>query len=532
MTGKGEGFTIQPNSNEMMKRLQESEELHKQAQALTHIGNWSWDIKTNKINWSDEMYRIYGLQPQSEEISFERFVSLIHPDDREIRISEIQESLQTGIANDYTLRIQNPDGTIKVLKGKGELFLDDKQKPVKLVGTCQDITQEFHLNKKLKENEENLSSLINNAPDAVIVINRNSKITLWNPKTEQIFGWKAEEVLGKDLTETIIPPQYRQAHINGMKRFLDTGEAKVLNKTLELTALSKDNIEFHISLTISKTITAGNLSFIAFIRDISKEKNIQAELVTKSKQLEIKNVELERTNKELESFNYIASHDLQEPLRKIHTFTNRIIEKSEELSPEVLNFFEKITVSTQRMQLLINDLLAFSQTASSTEAKEKVDLNKIIEEVKIALAHNIEENKAVIQYSNLPVINAVEFQMLQLFTNLIGNAIKYRKESKFPKVTIKSLLVDRTEISVDRLLGFQSYHKISIEDNGIGFENIYSEKIFELFTRLHNKNKYSGTGIGLAICKKIAENHNGFITAESNLDTGAVFNVYLPASEK
>jgi len=388
------------------------------------------------------------------------------------------------------------------------------------------------LNKDLQEKEKNFQQLINNAPDGVIVINKESIITLWNPKTEQIFGWKSEEVIGKPLSTTIIPQRFREGHETGIRRYLQTGVPHILNKTLELTALHKNNKEFPISLTISKTMQRGKLAFVAFLRDVSNEKQIQSDLLNKTRQLEYKNIELERTNKELESFNYIASHDLQEPLRKIHTFTNRILDKFELLSPEHKNFFDKIISSSKRMQLLINDLLTFSQTSSIAANKEPVDLNKLIEEVKTALAHNIDEKKAIIEHKKLPVLNVVQFQFVQLFTNLISNALKYSKEGQPPLITITSDTVLSEEIQPAGFLPYPAYTRISMKDNGIGFEPQYAERIFDLFTRLHNKNKYSGTGIGLAICKKIIENHNGFISASSIPDKGSVFKIYLPYADK
>jgi light-regulated signal transduction histidine kinase (bacteriophytochrome) len=316
-----------------------------------------------------------------------------------------------------------------------------------------------------------------------------------------------------------------------MKRFLETGESKVLNKTLELTGLRKDMTEFPISLTISRTMQQNETAFIAFLRDISKEKQIQSDLLSKTRQLEYKNIELERTNKELESFNYVASHDLQEPLRKIHTFTNRILEKPDDLSADHQIYFNKIISSSQRMQLLINDLLTFSQTSIIAANKEPMSLNKMMDEVKAALAHNIDEKSATIIYENLPVINVVHFQFVQLLTNLLSNALKYSRENQKPVVKISAEILLNEDMKPGIFLPFPAYTRIRMQDNGIGFESQYSEKIFDLFTRLHNKNKYSGTGIGLAICKKIVENHNGFISATSEPGVGSVFDVYLPYSD-
>ncbi len=513
----------------LLERLQQSEELHKQAQALTHIGNWSWNIANNKIIWSDEMYRIYGLQPQSEEITFERFMSLVHPEDREHRMKEIEESIQKGKTADYFLRIINLDGTQKVLKGKGEVIKDENNQPLQLNGTCQDVTKEYLLNKELQEKEQNFKHLISNAPDAVIVINTASIITLWNPKTVEIFGWTAEEVIGKPLSDTIIPARYKQAHEQGMKRFLHSGVSKILNQTLELTACTKARQELHISLTISETRQGGDQAFIAFLRDISLQKNTQLELQKKTALLEYKNLELERINKELESFNFAASHDLQEPLRKIQTYTDRILDRTKNiLPPHIESDFNKILASSKRMRSLIEDLLSFSQNTIKTEDTTPVDLNEMIEEVKSSFINNLEEKKVQIKVDKLPVVNVVSFQFLQLFINLISNAVKYQQDNIAPQINITSAIVDSGSLNISGVLTNKKYLEISFADNGIGFEQEYAEKIFDLFTRLHGKDKYSGTGIGLATCKKIIHNHHGFIKAESIVGKGSTFLIYLP----
>ena len=517
------------NKYKLLERLQQSQELHQQAQAITHIGNWSWNIADNKIIWSDEMYRIYGLQPQSEEITFERFMSLIHPDDRKKRMNEIQQSLQTLEAADYLLRIINPDGTTKMLKGKGEVITDSFNKPVRINGTCQDITSEYLLNKELQEKEQNFQQLINNAPDAVIVINTDSVITLWNPKTTEIFGWTSAEVVGKQLTETIIPARYKQAHEQGMKRFLNTGVATILNKTLELTACNKNQQEFYISLTISETKQAGKPAFIAFLRDISIQKNTQLELQKKTTLLEYKNVELERINEELQSFNFVASHDLQEPLRKIQTYSSRILETSKNiLTPQATSDFDKIMKASARMQNLIEDLLSFSQNNLKSQNAEPVNLNAMIEEVTSSFIVNIEEKQVQITVEQLPMVRVVAFQFLQLFINLFSNAVKYQQQNIPPQITITSSIIHGSNINIKGVFPDKNYLLIAITDNGIGFEQKYAEKIFDLFTRLHNKDSYSGTGIGLATCKKIIHNHDGFIKAESIVGKGSSFFIYLP----
>ena len=224
--------------------------------------------------------------------------------------------------------------------------------------------------------------------------------------------------------------------------------------------------------------------------------------------LEERNRELEQSIKELESFNRVASHDLQEPLRKIQTFISRISENDRaNLSDKGQEYVSKIESSASKMRILIDDLLLFSRTNKAEKIFEKSDLNKLLENANLELAQDIEEKNAVIRSAELPVLNVIAFQIQQLFVNLIGNALKYSKPGVSPVINIDCEKLSAKNLPVFILDKRKEYYKISVSDNGIGFEQEYAEKIFILFNRLHQKSEYAGTGIGLSICKKIAENH-------------------------
>ncbi len=513
-----------------LKRLERSEELHKQAQALTHLGNWNWFIDEDDITWSDELYRIFGLEPQSETITFERFIALVHPDDREKRQQEIQRALQTRHMDDYTMKILLDNGTIKILQGKGEVLVDEKNKPYKLIGTCQDITLQALLHEQLRENEETFRQLITNAPDAVIVINEDGHILLWNPKAQEIFGWTTEEVTGKSLERTIIPHNGRKQHWQELTPWHETGIVRVLNRNIEITACKKSGEEFYIALSIARSLRAGEPVFIFFIRDISKEKNAELELELQRNQLARKNMELEASNQELMAFNYIASHDLKEPVRKIKVFSSLIKERGGEALPEnIKDYLERISSSAGHMQKLIDALFAFSRTTSAEKIFEHTDLNNLLAEVINSLKEVIEEKKAVIIASPLPVLPVIPFQFQQLLENILSNALKYSRSDIPPEIRITAKLVPGSTLAQPASYIANAYHAITISDNGIGFDQQYAQKIFELFQRLHGKHEYSGTGIGLAICKKIAQHHHGFIIASGEPGKGATFTVYMPA---
>ena len=257
-----------------------------------------------------------------------------------------------------------------------------------------------------------------------------------------------------------------------------------------------------------------------------------AELAHAANELTEKNRKLEKMNQELDSFTYIASHDLQEPLRKIQTFANVIIENEKEvLSEKGKDYLGRMQVAAQRMQQLIEDLLSYSHTVDPSQKQfQKTNLNVLLELVKTELREKISETNAIIEASDLPELHVIPFQFHQLLSNMIGNAIKFSKQGVPPFIRIKSAIINGAEITEVNGVAGENYYHVTISDNGIGFQSDFNEKIFGLFQRLHSRKEYPGTGIGLFICKKIIENHRGILTAKGEPDIGATFDIYLPVS--
>jgi light-regulated signal transduction histidine kinase (bacteriophytochrome) len=268
-----------------------------------------------------------------------------------------------------------------------------------------------------------------------------------------------------------------------------------------------------------------------------KEKRA-AELIIANKELAFQNEEKEKraaelisANKELLAFTYVSSHDLQEPLRKIQTFVTIILDKeNKNLSDNGKYNFQRIQSAAGRMQQLIEDLLAFSLISTTEHKFERTDLNLIIEEVKADLKDTILEKNAIIEAAELCPENTILFQFRQLMYNLIGNALKFSRPDIPPYIIIKSRIVKGNKLNNEKLSPEKNYCHITVKDNGIGFEPHFSHRIFEVFQKLHSKEEYAGTGIGLAIVKKIVENHNGIITATGKLNNGATFDIYIPAN--
>lgn len=382
------------------------------------------------------------------------------------------------------------------------------------------------LEQKVKERTEELAAsekkfydLFNLSPVCKTLAEvATGNIILVNDAFTQVFGYSRAETINKSSTELgMISPETRKHIINELQT-----KGRVQNEEYEFIKKSGEKL---YALTSAEIITIGNKEFyLGAYNDISDRKKAE-------KNIEQKNMELEKMNKELQSFAYISSHDLQEPLRKIQTFATRITQKEQDnLSINGREMFGRMQEAARRMQRLIEDLLAYSRTNNAEQKFELTDLNEILDDVKEELKEELKETNALIKTKGLCVVNIIPFQFRQLLNNLIANALKFSSPGQSPVIQIESEIKDGISLHEPKLLPQKSYCHISVSDNGIGFEQQYSDKIFEVFQRLHSKTEYKGTGIGLAIVKKIVDNHGGVITARSELDKGARFDIYLPVS--
>ena len=301
--------------------------------------------------------------------------------------------------------------------------------------------------------------------------------------------------------------------------------------------LFADLISFHLNAIEQLELSESTLleERAAFKKEEEMQKifteKLEKEVQERTWELEEKNGALEKMNAELNSFAYIASHDLQEPLRKIQTFISRIIEKEYQGLPDnTKDLFNRINGSAKRMQALIEDLLAYSRTNTIDRKFEVTDLHKIIEEVKQELKEELHKKNAVIETNQSCEINIIPFQFRQIFYNLISNSLKFSHPDQQPVIKINCEIGKGKEFKQEKISDDIPYCHISFADNGIGFEQKYQEKIFELFQRLHGKSEYPGTGLGLAIVKKVVENHHGIITATGQLNESARFDIYIPVN--
>lgn len=383
-------------------------------------------------------------------------------------------------------------------------------------------------NELLWQSEQRYHRMVSEVEDYVIILlSPEGIIENWNRGAQKIKGYTAEEIIGKHFSIF-----YSEADRQNKVPDRLLAEASKNGKALhEGWRLRKDGSAFWGSVVMTALHNdAGDLvGFTKVTRDLTEKKLTEDRLIATSLKLEEKNKELERMNEELSSFAYISSHDLQEPLRKIQTFSDRVMElEYDRLSEKGKDYFLRMQRGAQRMQKLIRDILAYSRTTTSEKKFEFTDLNELLAQAKVELEVMIVEKKAIIESDALPGIKVIPFQMQQLFNNLLNNALKFSRENVRPHVVIRSEMVDADTLGPVTAGQGKQYCHLMFMDNGIGFEPVYSKKVFEVFQRLHGRTEYGGTGIGLAICKKIVENHGGMISAESDLNQGATFHVYLP----
>lgn len=382
-------------------------------------------------------------------------------------------------------------------------------------------------NELLKESEERYHKMVSEVQDyAIILLDVNGDIQNWNAGAEYIKGYKAHEIVGKNF-RSFYGKADRDAKLPEKLLALAVRNGKANH---EGWRLRKDGTTFWGSVVITALHNGDGhlIGFSKVTRDLTERKLNEDMLKANAAQLDLKNKTLERLNEELTSFTHVASHDMKEPLRKIMAFASKI--ESNEIPPQSKEYLEKIKSSAKRMQTLIDDLLSYSRINKETEGFEKVNLNNVIDAVKNDLEFFIAEKNAMISSAKLPTVKGVSHQLEQLFLNLISNSLKFSKPDVTPHITIQAEIINAPEIPGQLTHGKQRYCHITVHDNGIGFDNHENDKIFEPFYRLHSKQTYSGTGIGLATVKRVVENHSGIISAESVVGEGSTFHVYLPVN--
>lgn len=487
------------------KALRHSEEKYRMLlDGIPDYAIFMLDPAGRVVTWNVGAERIKGYS--AEQIIGQNFSCFFLPED--IKRGRPEEVLRltaaTGRQEEQWIRVRK-DGTRFLANIVFTALYDE-------AGNLQGFSEFSHDLSESKESGAKYRGLLEAAPDAMVVVSQEGEIVLLNVQAEKQFGYRRDELVGQKV-KNIIPEGFAERLIADALRSAEDALAQQIGTGIELSGRRKDGSEFPIEIMLSPLESAEGILVTAAIRDITKRKKAEAHLLQKM-------VELSRSNEELGHFANIASHDLQEPLRMVASYTQLLSKRYKgKLDSDADEFIGFAVDGASRMQRLIQDLLEYSRVG--TQGKELVNASceEALQQALVNLSGVIEESGAQVTHDPLPAVFADEMQLVQLFQNLIGNGVKYQSPG-IPRVHISAVK------------NGEAKWIFSVKDNGLGIDPQYFEKIFGMFQRLHKREEFAGTGIGLAICKKIAERHGGSIAVESQPGKGSTFRFVLTGSGK
>lgn len=511
--------------------LRKSEERLKRAQQIAQVGSWELDLTKNELTWSDEAHRIFGLEPQEFDATYEAFLERVHPDDRKAVDDAYVESLHEG-RDAYEIDhrvVRKSTGETRYIHEKCEHFRDAAGRVVYSVGMVQDITERKRAEEMLSAERNFLNAVLDTAGALVIVLDREGRIVRFNKACEKKTGYTSAEAEGRVLWDLLLTEDEKPGVMEVFRR-LEAGQFPLeyenhwIARNGELVLISWSNTALLDRKGMVDYIIGTGVDITERKRaeEALRKAHDDLELRVEARTLELQSYmkRLQESNRALKDFVSIASHDLQEPLRKVRMFGQRLKEKfSPALGAHGRDYVERMQAASERMQNLIDALLDYSRVTTRAQPNAPVNLNDLVGEVLLDLEARVEETKGRVEVESLPTIEADPNQMRQLFQNLIGNALKFHGE-EYPVVSVHGLPCS------------DGVCRIQVSDNGIGFDEKKLERLFAPFQRLHGKGSpYKGTGMGLAICKKIVERHGGNITAKSSPGTGSTFIIDLPVEQ-
>jgi PAS domain S-box-containing protein len=501
---------------------------------------WAAD-SDGKLNYFNQA--VYEFSGRTEEEMLDAgWLNIIHPDEREPNMKKWEHSVKTGEDFIFHHRFQNSKGEYRWQLSRAVPQKDSDGNIQMWIGTSTDIHEhklvEEELTNKVKLTTEELASsqnqiqesaarlraVFNHAQSGMFIFapEKNAegdlidfRFVITNPTFASYVG-QTPEILNGDLGSKWFPGYMENGVFEMYKKTYVTGESQRTDMHYNV-----DQLDIYLDL---QSIKMGDEVLVTFT-DYTQLKMAQF-------QLERSVEDLKRSNANLEDFAYAASHDLKEPIRKIHYFSDKIRNSiSDRFNPEETKYLERMEAAAKRMGSLIDDLLSYSQVSVKPRMLEEVDLDNVIKQVLGDLEIEIEEKKAEILVGEMPVIMGHQRQVQQAFQNLLSNAIKFHKAGSLPVVEVRSKKVPGADLGLNRSFEDQQkyFYMIEVKDNGIGFEQSDAERIFNVFTRLHGNIEYSGTGIGLSIVRKVMENHNGFVFSNGEPGKGATFTVVFPA---
>jgi len=473
------------------------------------IAIWDWNVTENILTWDDRMYELYGITPNQFTSVYDAWANSVHPDDRSFAEAALQQTLAGEKDYDIEFRVIHPDGTIRFLKAYALVERAEQGELKQMVGINYDITDRKQAELENQQLKERLQFVLASSPAVIFTCKPDGDYaaTFISNNIHAVVGYTSTEFLSEsgfwtnhihpeDAPHTLagLTALFEQGHYTHEYRFLHKdGSYLWMRNGLRLVRDDQDNV----------------IEIVGYFADITDRKQAEQAL----QQLTI---DLQRSNQELEQFAYVASHDLQEPLRAITSYTQLLAKRYQgQLDEKADKYIDYVVDGATRMQQLIQDLLAYSRVGRYELKQQPTDCNAVLQQVQQNLQAAIAESNAILTIDPLPTIFADTVQVTQLFQNLVGNALKYRGDAP-PMIRVSARQQSKAWV-------------FSIQDNGIGIEPQYAERIFEIFQRLHTRREYEGTGLGLAICKKIVERHHGHLWVESQLGQGALFCFTLPA---
>lgn len=525
---------LEDKVKERTVKLTESEERFRLVTKATNESIWDWDLGTNKMWWSEGFYGMFNYPKDDNRVYNSTFkLDKIHPEDRK----RVSDSIHQQINNNSRqwsaeYRFAKANGTYAHILDRGYILHDEFNTPYRMLGSMLDITDLKNAEAEVASNIEQRKFLAESMPLIVWTAAPDGELNFLNKEFERFSGVSIKDGLHSGWEKLVHPEDQRL-----LTREWHQAIKQRRSFYIEMRLRRHDgSYSWHIVKANPKKDAEGAvLLWVGTFTDIHEQKLanevLESRVKERTRELQQMNEELESSNMELQQFASVASHDLKEPLRKIHMFSNLIKEKYFGKADEgALNYIDRIINSSARMTTLVNDLLSFSRL-SVNHLFRPTNLNQLFNDILADLELVIQEKKAVVEVGVLPEIEAVPGQMRQVFQNILSNALKFSRKNEAPVVKVTSEIVaDKSIDSPPTANG--SYCRISISDNGIGFDEQYRDKIFTIFQRLHTKEKYEGTGIGLAITKKIIDKHNGIITANSTENKGSNFIMVLPLIQR